>query len=203
MSLKNTLAPGFLIASPKLDDSLFERTVILMIHHDEEGAMGFIINRPLDLDFGSLLEMVDLEHERIRLQCYDRDVYYGGPVRTEQLWVIMNEEIIGNTSADFSELDSSAQMQFHDTWKLTGTADSIQGLAFSDDGTAAFRPFMGYAGWGPGQLEGEISDGSWLALDFDEEMVFQPPTTNMWDLALDRLGLDETTFMMMGKAGRA
>lgn len=200
MSVADSLAPGFIIASPKLDESVFERSVILMIHHDSEGAMGFIINKPLELDFGSLLEMVELEDGEIDADCYTRNVYFGGPVRTEQLWVIAND---GNTpEGSFEDLDRNAQMQFHQDWLLTGTVASIENLA-GGLGPRVFRPYVGYAGWGPGQLETEISEGSWLTLDFDDDFVFDEPIGTMWDVALERMGLDEATFMLMGKAGSA
>ncbi len=202
MARSDTLAPGFLVASPRLDGSLFERSVIVMVHHDEEGAMGFIINRPLEVDLGSLLEMVEMDEEILAPDCYQRDVYFGGPVRVEQLWIIYHaqdgEELGERTHSGMDDLHASAQTHFHERWGLSGSSDSIEAFA---DGTDehAYRPFIGYAGWGPGQLEDEIGDGSWLMLDFDEDLVFDVPVEQMWTWALDRLGIDEMTFTLMGK----
>ena len=203
MSRTDTLAPGFLVASPKLDGSVFERSVIVMIHHDEEGAMGFIVNKPLEVDFGSLLEMVEIDQDQISESCYDQHVYFGGPVRVEQLWVIhQDDEQIATNGGGIEELDETAELRFHDEWRLSGTADLIEEFAFGQN-ISSFRPYIGYSGWGPGQLESEIEEGSWLLLDFDDDLVFDRAFETVWDAALDRLGIDETTFMMMGKAGHA
>lgn len=203
MILNDQLAPGFLVASPRLDGSLFERTVIVMVNHDDEGSMGFIINKPLEVDFGSLLEMVEMDSDAIAPRCYDQDVFFGGPVRVEQLWVIYHGLLGGASPApSFESLQSDGEIRFHDEWALSGTSHSIESFAFGHEGNA-FRPFVGYAGWGPGQLQREIGEGSWLMLDFDEEMVLESQAEGLWDVALQRLGVDETTFMMMGKAGLA
>jgi len=202
MDRTDTLAPGFLVASPKLDGSVFERSVIVMIHHDQEGAMGFIVNKPLEVDFGSLLEMVEIDRGRIDRACYERHVFFGGPVRVEQLWVIHEDAAESSRVGGIEELDETAELRFHDQWRLTGTADSIEEFAFGDN-VASFRPYIGYTGWGPGQLETEIEEGSWLMLDFDEDLVFGLELETSWNAALERLGIDETTFMMMGKAGHA
>ncbi len=202
MSRTDTLAPGFLVASPKLDGSVFERSVIVMIHHDEEGAMGFIVNKPLEVDFGSLLEMVEIDQNEILDTCYDQHVFFGGPVRVEQLWVIHQDETSNGSAGGIAELDETAELRFHDAWRLTGTADSIEEFAYGQN-VSTFRPYIGYSGWGPGQLESEIEDGSWLLLDFEDDLVFDRDFETVWDAALERLGIDETTFMMMGKAGHA
>lgn len=193
MAINHTLAPGFLVASPKLDGSVFDRAVIIMVHHDREGAMGFILNKPIDVDFGTLLEMVDVSENKIADSCYEQDVFFGGPVRVEQLWVIHN-------SPDHIFADSDDEVLFHPQWHLSSDAGSIKVLA--EKAEHKFRPLMGYAGWGPGQLEDEIGEGSWLVLDFDERFI-DTSVDEMWDFALTKLGIDETTFLMMGKAGQA
>ena len=196
------LAPGFLIASPRLDGSLFERSVIVMVNHDEHGSMGFIINKPLEVDFGSLLEMVEIEGQ-IAPSCYDQEVYFGGPVRVEQLWVIYNGLLSdADPQGTFEALENDGEVRFHEEWALSGTSHSIETFAFGRESNR-FRPFVGYAGWGPGQLAQEIEEGSWLMLDFDEAFVLNTHADELWDDALSRLGLDETTFLMMGKAGEA
>lgn len=201
MTTSDELAPGFLVASPRLDGTLFERSVILMVHHDDEGSMGFIINKPLEVDFGSLLEMVEIDSTTIASECYSEVVYFGGPVRVEQLWVMYNGFLDEAAPGDeFESLQDEGEVRFHDDWALSGTSHSIETFAFGRE-DHPYRPYVGYAGWGPGQLEEEIGEGSWLMLDFDEDLVLD--SDGVWDLALDRLGLDETIFMMMGKAGIA
>lgn len=200
MTRSNVLAPGFLVASPRLDGSLFERSVIVMVHHDAQGAMGFIVNKPLEVDFGSLLELVDLDSDQIAPQCYEQDVFFGGPVRVEQLWVIYEGRLKQDDSGVRS-LHDDGEVRFHDDFTLSGTSASIESFAFGQDDNP-FHPFVGYAGWGPGQLEDEIGDGSWLMIDFDPNIIACDPH-QMWALALETLGVDETTFAMMGKAGSA
>jgi putative transcriptional regulator len=203
MTRTELLAPGFLVASPRLDGSLFERAVIVMVNHDEEGAMGFIVNKPLEVDFGSLLEMVEIDTEEIAPACYEQDVYFGGPVRVEQLWVIYHGLLpSAQLQPGFGSLQAEGEVRFHPQWALSGTSDSIETFAFGREPNP-FRPFVGYAGWGPGQLEQEIGEGSWLMLEFDEQFVLDARADDIWDAALARLGVNETAFMMMGKGGVA
>lgn len=189
------LSPGFLIASPRLDGSIFERTVIVLVHHDGEGAMGFIVNKAIDVDFGTLLEMVDMDQDRISPRCYDEAVYLGGPVRIEQLWVIRDTPAAGPSM-------EPEDIAFHPQWHVATTADAIREVAHSAK-HGSFRPYMGYAGWGPGQLEDEIAEGSWLLLDFDESLMFSTDLEAVWATALGRLGVSEASFAMMAKAGQA
>lgn len=197
------LTPSFLLASPRLDGSLFERSVIVMVHHDEQGAMGFIVNKPLEVDFGSLLEMVDIDSDQIAPRCYEKDVYFGGPVRVEQLWVITQDELgTFDFPDDLDSLHVEGEAKFHSRWALSGTSSAIESFATGDDQNP-FRPFVGYAGWGPGQLEQEINDGSWLLTDFEENRVIDADPGTLWNAILSEMGIDETTFLLMGKGGTA
>ena len=204
------ISPGFLVASPKLDDSPFERAVVVMVHHDEERAMGFIINKPLEIDFGSLIQSVNDDIARnIIPESFDVPVHFGGPVRIEQLWLIFQRQLVGEEDREanqhllrkMSEPDDGA-ITFSDGWFLAASGDIIEGFALGQQ-YGTYRPFIGYAGWGPGQLEEEIEDGSWLLLDFDEDFFFDSLPGLHWDDALERLGVDPTAFLMMGKAGSA
>ncbi|MEZ4458302.1 MAG: YqgE/AlgH family protein [bacterium] len=194
MIATDTLSPGFLIASPRLDGSVFERSVIVMVHHDAEGAMGFIVNKPIDVDLGTLLEMVDVDADRISQACYDETVFFGGPVRVEQLWVMEH--------SDTTRATAEEDIDFLPGWKVATSADTIKDLAF-DAARGTLKPYMGYTGWGPGQLEGEIAEGSWLLLEFDGDLVFTHDFETVWATALERLGVSEMVFTMMGRAGEA
>ena len=199
-----TLAPGFLIASPRLDGGPFERAVILMVHHDDEGAMGFIVNKPLDINFGALLQSADKPIiAEIADSCYQIDVHFGGPVRVEQLWLIYQQ---GGEHAtrrhDLAKFSEEGTLRFEDAWFLAASSDSIERFA-TGVLNQPYRPFVGYTGWTEGQLEAEIEDGSWLFLDFQEDMVLDGPPEERWAAALSRLGVDPMAFMMMGKAGTA
>ncbi|MFU8805966.1 MAG: YqgE/AlgH family protein [Bradymonadaceae bacterium] len=209
-STHRSLCPGYLIASPKLDGTPFERSVVSMVHHDREGAMGFIINKPLEIDFGSLIQSVNDDiARRVVPASFDVHVYFGGPVRIEQLWMIFQEEISpgpGYTDQESEKflkgLEDNSTLSFSEGWFLAASGDIIEGFALGvQDGN--YRPFIGYAGWGPGQLEAEIEDGSWLFLDFQEDLFFDTMPAYNWDQALARLGVDPTAFLMMGKSGMA
>lgn len=205
-----SISPGYLIASPKLDDSPFERAVVVMVHHDSEGAMGFIINKPLDIDFGSLIQSVNDDIAReLTAESFDIPVHFGGPVRIEQLWLIFQREKVMEEPNEsnlrllekMNDPDEGA-LTFSDGWFLAASGELIEGFAIGqEDGT--YRPFIGYAGWGPGQLETEIEEGSWLLLDFEKDLFFDAAPSVHWDEALKRLGVDPTAFLMMGKSGLA
>lgn len=205
-----TIAPGFLVASPKLDDSPFERAVVAMIQHDDEGAMGFILNKPLEIDFGSLIESVNDEIvPHLRPESFDQPVHFGGPVRIEQLWMIFQRDIAGEEDSPANQHllrkirePGDGALTFCDGWYLAASGDLIEGFAMGRQ-HGAYRPFIGYAGWGPGQLEAEIEDGSWLMLDFDDDFLFESKANVHWDRALERLGVDPTAFLMMAKSGMA
>ncbi|WP_168210594.1 YqgE/AlgH family protein [Persicimonas caeni] len=198
----SSMAPGFLVASPKLDGSPFERAVILLVHHDEEGAMGYIINKPLEVDFGTLIASVNEEiEEAILPERFEQTVYFGGPVRMEQLWVIFKHEGEQARKAPFDSVEP-ADIDFAPDWTLSPSGRLIEGFALheTDD---YIMPVLGYAGWGAGQLEGELEEGSWLVADFDEALIRQTAPADCWKRALAKIGVDPTAFLMMGKMGSA
>ena len=203
--VSESFAPGFLIASPRLDGSPFERAVILMVHHDQEGAMGFIINKPLSIDLGSLLETAD---ERlpgdITHDCFELSVRFGGPVRVEQLWLIYRE-LEGQRSGEVGvkDLERQGLLQFDERWCLVADSESIEAFVYGRRSNL-YRPYIGYTGWGPGQLEEEIDEGSWLLMDFEDELVFDEHEPEAcWQHALALIGVNPMAFLMMGKVGSA
>ncbi len=200
----SSMAPGFLVASPKLDGSAFERAVILLVHHDDKGAMGHIVNKPIEVDFGTLIASVNEEIEDVILpERFEQTVYFGGPVRMEQLWVLYKDEASqGEREVQVPEFVEPANLAFGDDWTLTASGRVIEDFAMHETGDF-FMPVLGYAGWGAGQLEGELEDGSWLVADFDEALLRQTPAADCWDVALKQIGVDPTAFLMMGKMGTA
>ena len=203
----DSLAPGFLVAAPKLEGGPFEQAVILMVHHDEQGAMGFIINKPVDIDFGSLIESADEPIDgELAANTYEQAVLFGGPVRVEQLWVLFNDDGAGvehmRRGGGIQDFDEIAEMPFHRDWKLAGSGAVIEGFA-TGRREAHYQPIIGYAGWGTGQLESEIEEGSWLAVDFDESLLTETDPDDCWEAALQLVGLDPASFLMMGEAGIA
>lgn len=208
--LSQDISPGFLVASPKLDDTPFERSVVVMVHHDEEGAMGFIVNKPLEIDFGSIIQSVSDEvAARIEPESFDVPVHFGGPVRVEQLWLMFQRTLGGDEYREANrrllekmELPDDSAFTFSDGWYLAASGDLIEEFATGDQ-HGDYRPFIGYCGWDAGQLESEIEDGSWLLMDFDDEFLFDSLPEVHWEDALERLGVDPAAFLMMGSAGMA
>lgn len=193
-----SLAPGYLIASPKLDGSLFERAVIMMVHHDEEGAMGFIVNKPLDMDVGGLFASMDSAIlDQIDPRCARVDVHFGGPVRMEQLWVLLCED-----SAEGLTFDEDGTIVFGERWCVLAAAEDIERVMRGEHGAVCW-PCLGYSGWGAGQLEEELADGSWLFLDFDEALVLDEAEDEQWSRALELLGVAPMAFMMMSGLAQA
>lgn len=225
---ERSMSPAFLIASPRLDGSPFERAVILLVHHDLSGAMGYIINKPVDVDFGTLISSVNSEIEsKIQADRFQKAVFFGGPVRLEQLWVLYKRS--GQARPDAGSVRAEAlpgvlpeafqsafagglsassravapQERFiGKNWVLSASGQVIEEFAMGHS-QDYFMPVLGYAGWGAGQLEAEIGQGSWLVADFDDSLIFDSSPFDCWTRALDELGVDPTVFMMMGKVGMA
>lgn len=207
----DSLAPGFLVAAPKLEGGPFEQAVVLMVHHDDEGAMGFIINKTVDLDFGSLLQNTNHDFsEQLPPDHFEQHVLFGGPVQLEQLWLIYRDPDtgieysagMGGDALTPETMGETGDLSFHEDWVLAGTSETIE--AFATGGRdGPFHPLIGYAGWGPQQLEHEIEEGSWLAVDFDETLLLETDPDDCWEAALDLVGLDPASFMMMGGGGMA
>ena len=171
-SLKNHL----LIAMPSMADSNFSRSIAYICEHNEDGAMGIIINRPLELSLGEVFEHLNIKHYD---EQYDHQtVLEGGPVqtqmgfvlhRTPQHWqstVIMEEGICLTTSRDILE----------DIAKNKGPEDAIVAL--------------GYAGWGGGQLEEEMQSNAWITVKADPEILFSTHQSKRWEAASKLLGID-------------
>lgn len=197
----DSFAPGFLISSPRLEGSPFERAVVLMVQHGEEGAMGYIVNKPLQLTFGGLMASVDgaLE-ERMAGSTRERAVLYGGPVRTSQLWLIHQDR--GAERSDDQAVEAAraadGDIVFADGWVVSASAMAIERVGASAS-TPPVYPVLGYAGWGPGQLEAEIGEGSWLWCAMDEELLTEAEPEQMWDRALARTGVHPAAFLMMAR----
>jgi len=159
----DSLQGQLLISSPLLNDPNFRRTVVLMTHHDEEGAMGLVLSRPSEIRVSDAVpELAELPGDEL--------VYVGGPVQPEAVVVLVEHEaepdlpIVGNIAfmqadADVDELDS-----------------------------VRARVFAGYSGWGPGQLEGELEESSWIVVPAEPDDAFAPDPDELWRTVLHRKG---------------
>lgn len=174
MSATSTLAPGFLLAPPALSDGHFDRSVVLLASHDDTGATGFIINRTGELRLHALLPDLDLVPT-----VADRAVYVGGPVQGYAGFVMY--EHAPNAPA-------GPGMSISETVSISPSREVLE-LAVHGRLGGRFELLLGYAGWGPGQLDDELRHGSWLHADFDAEVLFDIDADERWQEVYDRLGI--------------
>lgn len=172
------LAPCLLVASPRIQDPYFSRTVVLLWHHDDDGAIGVVVNRPLEHKLADVLELPD----GIDTTPYDEQhVSWGGPVETGTGTMVTQDHVPEDQGWNVEGLGVSRSMDV-----LLGA------LRRGDDVLLC----LGYAGWGPGQLDDEIRAGGWIYTDVDPGLVFGTPTDDRYPKALAALGLDEQVVWM-------
>lgn len=170
------LTNHFLIAMPNLADPNFFHTVTYLCEHNEEGAMGLVINRPMDLQFHELLEHLELETADPELA--QLPIYQGGPVQTERGFVLHSNE---------GEWDASIQVT--DQLVMTMSQDIIEAIALAE-GPTQYLIALGYAGWGEGQLEEELANNAWLNGPADASIIFDQPAEQRWSAAAAHLGVE-------------
>jgi putative transcriptional regulator len=167
------LAPGFLIAVPQLADPNFRQSVVLLLQQNAEGALGLVINRESPI----LLKDLCRDHEIAYAGDPDKRVRVGGPVQPEQGLVLYDAAVADPEGRRVLEgLQVSAS---------TKTLSRLCG-----ESSIRFQCFSGYAGWGPGQLEREIGEGSWIVAPVDPTAVLDAPTDELWPAILRANGLD-------------
>jgi putative transcriptional regulator len=184
-----------LIAMPSMGDQRFERSVIFMCAHSENGAMGIIVNKRAPMfSFGDLLERLEIspQADRARLpeEVEQLPVQFGGPVEPGRGFVLH--------TADY--YSSETTLPIDESVALTATLDILRAIA---DGSGPRRVLLalGYAGWGPGQLDDEIQRNGWLHCPSDEELVFGADLDGKYAAALKKIGVDPS--MLSGAAGHA
>lgn len=183
------LGGRLLIAMPTMSDPNFEKTVVLICHHTPETAMGIVINRALGgMTFERLLKQLKVAAPRGRRA--DLTVHSGGPIQTTRGFVLH--------SSDYHNDD--ATLDVCPGIALTATMDVLKALGQGEGPARAFFA-LGYAGWGAGQLEGELLDNAWLIGEPDETIVFSEALDLKWAQALARLGVDPA--MVTAASGHA
>lgn len=187
MVLKMNLTHQFLIAMPTLADPNFHRTVTYMCHHDEGGAMGIVINRPLELSLGEVLGHMDIESTNPDVNAIQ--VLQGGPVQTERGFVI--HELSGKWDS---------VLEVSDEIGVATSRDILNAIA-KGEGPAQAVVALGYAGWGAGQLEQEVADNAWLSTPIDKSIIFDQPYEARWESAARLLGIDPD--QIVGEAGHS
>lgn len=174
------LTDHFLIAMPNLEDPNFFHTVSYICSHDETGAMGVTINRPLDVGLGDLLEHLNMPTDDPDIASIP--VYAGGPVQADRGFVLHKTPKTSNTEWD-------ATITVSDSIGLTMSQDIIEAIALNE-GPQHFLIMLGYAGWSDGQLEHELLSNAWLNGPADEKVIFETPAENQWTQAAKHLGIE-------------
>jgi putative transcriptional regulator len=169
------LTGKLLIAMPGMTDTRFEKTVIFMCSHSADGALGLIVNRPIQgLPFRELMAKMDIP---VTDATPSTPVMFGGPVETERGYVLHSNER-GNSPSTLAVTSQIA---------LTPTIDILKAIA-RGEGPQEFLFALGYAGWGPGQIEEEIGANGWIHCDADTAIVFRNDPPSKWEQALAKLG---------------
>ena len=185
------LTNQFLIAMPGMVDETFARTVVYLCEHNEKGALGLVINKPIDIKLKNLFEKVELALDRRELG--EQPVFFGGPVQTERGFVL-HEKLLEGESPFNSTLSVPGGLQ------MTTSKDVLEALA-EGSGPARVLVTLGYSGWQAGQLEDEIGRNGWLNVDADPKVIFETPVEKRYDTALALLGIDPR--MLSQEAGHA
>lgn len=166
------LAPGFLIAMPQLSDPNFEKSVVLMIEHSDTGAMGLVINQEAPLTFTELAKNQDLPVASTR---ENDPLHIGGPVEQFRGFVLHDSTRVAERIEVLPDL------------YLSVTSEALEALLPDPDATLRFC--LGYSGWGPGQVEREIADGSWLFTEASSDRVLKTATGKVWDEVVASMGV--------------
>lgn len=187
----NYLAGKLLLAMPSMGDDRFDHAVIFICAHDENGAMGIVINNAMpDMEFKDLISQLKIESDiKFDLDKIALPVMCGGPVESGRGFLLH--------SSDFARVDT---MRVNKSYGVTGTVDALKELA-TGKGPNDVLFALGYAGWDAGQLEAELQDNAWLVVEPDHQLIFGGDPEEKWHLGVSKLGIDPV--MLSGAAGSA
>ncbi len=184
-----------LVAMPAMDDERFARTVVYICAHSAEGAWGIVVNRrSRRVRFPELLVQLDVikQDDAIRLpeRAANIEVLRGGPVERGRGFMLHTADYRGDAST----------VKLADGFAVTATLDILKTIAHGEGPDKAVLA-LGYAGWGPGQLDQELQANGWLTVDADESFIFNPDQDSKYQRALKKIGIDPA--MLSGEAGHA
>jgi len=187
------LANQFLIAMPGMVDPNFANSVIYLFEHNERGAMGLVVNKPTEVDLADLFDKIELKLEIAPL--LEQPVYFGGPVQVERGFVLHESN---------PHLSYSSSLIIPNGLTMTTSKDVLEAVAIGN-GPRKFLMTLGYAGWGAGQLEEEITLNGWmnvpLSRDQMMEIIFNTPSSQRYEKTMSHLGFDLAA--LSGEAGHA
>jgi putative transcriptional regulator len=190
------LTHHFLIAMPGLEGAPFARSVVYLCEHSERGALGLIINKPMDINLQRLFEKVELSLGRQDLT--QQPVFQGGPVQTERGFVL--HDSMRAAAQDAQDSTYASTMTIPGGLEMTTSKDVLEALSHGA-GPQRVLITLGYSSWGQGQLESELAENAWLTVGADPAVIFDTPADERYDRALGLLGLQ--TWMLSPEAGRA
>lgn len=173
-----SLTGQFIIAMPNLQDMNFDQSVTYICEHDENGCFGLIINKPTEVTLSEVI--AEMKIEAAEDAPVDERIFLGGPVQPDRGFILHNPPG-----------DWSSSLKVNDQIALTTSKDILEAIA-RNDGPEHSIVALGYAGWGPGQLEAEMAANSWLNCPADQQIIFHTPAADRWKAAADVLGIDLT-----------
>jgi putative transcriptional regulator len=173
-----SLAPSLLVAMPQLQDPNFTRAVVLLCEHRDEGAMGLVVNRPTDTRASQIVQLEPRPRRDSGLE-----VWFGGPVDPSRGWLL-----IADQTGDGVPIVPGLY--------LSASRDLLRRAMETDAFSQRCRFLVGYAGWGPKQLDNELAASAWLNAPVDVELLFDTPSDELWESTIRRLGIDPRSLAM-------
>lgn len=187
------LTNQFLIAMPGMADDTFAGSVVYLCEHNEQGALGLVINKPTDITLEQLFEKIEVPLDLPALAA--QPVFFGGPVQTERGFVLHDPVSVPDGAEGYG-----STLAVPGGLAMTTSKDVLEALA-RGQGPTRVLVTLGYSGWGAGQLEEEIGRNGWLTVDAAPEVIFDTPVDRRYDRALGLLGIDPR--MLSAEAGHA
>lgn len=184
------LTNQFLIAMPGMGDDTFSGAVVYLCEHTENGALGLVINKPIDITLKNLFEKVELPLEIESLA--EQPVFFGGPVQTERGFVLHDRSPGAGPYSSTLTIPGGLEM--------TTSKDVLEALS-NGHGPKRLLVTLGYSGWAAGQLEEELGRNGWLTVDASPEIIFDTPVEQRYGRAVSLLGFDPA--MLSQEAGHA
>ncbi|MBW3698638.1 YqgE/AlgH family protein [Vibrio sp. T187] len=174
------LTNHFLVAMPGMKDPYFQHSVIYLCEHNDEGAMGLMINAPIDVTVGKMLKQVDVESTQPQLNqsSLEKPVLNGGPVAEDRGFILHEPKDTYQSSINMTDQISVT------------TSKDILAVLGTDAEPEHYLIALGYSGWEPGQLETELAENSWLTIEADPNVIFNTPISERWKKAVQMLGID-------------
>jgi putative transcriptional regulator len=185
--ISDRLAPGFIAAMPQLVDPNFHRTVVFVLRHGDSGAFGLIVNRSADMTVAELCRSQEIPYRGPA----DHRVMIGGPVEQEHHLLVLHGEPPTTDPPDPDDVPVVEGI------RLVTSREAL--VRLTERGARRLRCYIGYAGWGPGQLDDELAEGAWVPLPVTARFLFDEPPETVWESALRQAGIDPATLAPGGQ----